>query len=215
MILNVPGPLLDLQSRFTSGDAMSRIGGARPPRGARRAAVLILLGGTSDFDVVLIEKHRELRSHAGQVAFPGGAIEPGDTDAIDAALREANEEVGLDADQVVILGALPTAHIVRSGYDVTSVVGWWPHPVELEPVDLDEVASVHRIPVGALLDPANRLSWVHPSGLVGPAFVVGDLFIWGFTAYLLDGLFELAGWTRAWDHDRRSEIPPRFLSERL
>jgi len=215
VIVNVPPRLLDLQARIVSRDAQSWVAGARAPRGARQAAVLILLGGSRDFDVVFIEKTHLLRSHAGQVAFPGGAVEEGDSDAIDAALREANEEVGLDPDQVVVLGALPTAHIVRSGFDVTSVVGWWPHPVDLGPVDLHEVAAVHRIPVATLLDPVNRLSWVHPSGLVGPAFVIDELFIWGFTAYLLDGLFELAGWTIPWDASRTSEIPPRFLSERL
>lgn len=216
MTVGVPESLQALQARFRTRDALAYIGGARPPQGARRAAVLILLcGPATGFEVVFIEKHQELRSHAGQVAFPGGAMEEADSDAVATALREAEEEVGLDPDQVVILGALPTAHIVRSGFDVTSVVGWWPHPHHLEPADLDEVAAVHRIPIATLLDPAVRLTWVHPSGLVGPAFVVGDLFIWGFTAYLLDGLFELAGWTLPWDTSRTSEIPPRFLSERL
>lgn len=216
MTVGVPESLRALQDRFRTRDALAYIGGARPPQGARRAAVLILLcGPATGFEVVFIEKQAELRSHAGQVAFPGGAMEDVDADAIAAALREANEEVGLDPATVVVLGALPTAHIVRSGFDVTSVVGWWPHPVDLDPVDLDEVAAVHRIPVATLLDPATRLTWVHPSGMAGPAFVVGDLFIWGFTAYLLDGLFELAGWTLPWDSTRTSEIPARFLSERL
>ena len=216
MTVGIPETLRRLQKRFRTADALTHIAGARPPRGARQAAVLILLcGPASGFEMVFIEKTRELRSHAGQVAFPGGALEQGDADAIEAALREANEEVGLDPEQVVVLGALPTAHIVRSGFDVTSVVGWWPHPSDLEPTDLQEVAAVHRIPVATLLDPATRLTWVHPSGLVGPAFVVDDLFIWGFTAYLLDGLFELAGWTIPWDSSRTSEIPSRFLSERL
>ncbi len=216
MTVGIPDSLLALRSRFRTRDALEHIAGARPPRGTRQAAVLILLcGPASDFEVVFIEKTRELRSHAGQVAFPGGALEESDADAIAAALREANEEVGLDPDQIVVLGALPTAHIVRSGFDVTSVVGWWPHPEDLVPVDLHEVAAVHRIAVANLLDPAARLTWVHPSGLVGPAFVIEDLFIWGFTAYLLDGLFELAGWTIPWDASRTSEIPSRFLSERL
>ena len=65
-----------------------------------------------------------------------------------------------------------------------------------------------------LLEPANRLTWTHPAGFTGPGFVVGDLFVWGFTAYLLDGLFDLAGWTVPWDATRVEEIPHRFARGR-
>ena len=178
--------------------------------------MLILLGpGAAGFDLVLIEKRADLRSHAGQIAFPGGAIESVDVDPVAAALREANEEVGVDPAAVTVLGVLPAAHIVRSGFDVTSIVGWWGDPVALAPVDLGEVAAVHQVPVATLLDPANRSTWVHPRGFSGPAFVLDDLFVWGFTAYLLDGMFDLLGWTLPWDTARTTEIPLRFLSERL
>jgi hypothetical protein len=83
------------------------------------------------------------------------------------------------------------------------------------PVDLGEIAAVHQVSVASLLDPANRGTWVHPGGFSGPVFLLGDLYIWGFTAYLLDGMFDLLGWTLPWDEARTSEIPPRFLSERL
>jgi 8-oxo-dGTP pyrophosphatase MutT (NUDIX family) len=216
MSVPVPVELRDAQDRFARPDALGFISGAREPQGMRRAAVLILLsqGGTG-FDLVLIEKRADLRSHAGQVAFPGGAIESVDVDPVAAALREAEEEVGVDPSTVEVLGVLPAAHIVRSGFDVTSVVGWWGSPVPLVPVDLREVAAVHSVPVGQLLDPANRTTWVHPRGFSGPAFLIGDLYVWGFTAYLLDGLFDLLGWTLPWDASRTSQIPPRFLSERL
>ncbi len=212
----VPAELESAQSRFARPDALEFIQGARAPRGTRRAAVLILLSAGADgYDLVLIEKRPDLRSHAGQVAFPGGGIESTDVDPVAAALREANEEVGVDPSTVTVLGVLPAAHIPRSGFDVTSVVGWWGNPGPLVPVDLGEIAAVHQVSVASLLDPANRGTWVHPSGFSGPVFLLGDLYIWGFTAYLLDGMFELLGWTLPWDDTRTSEIPPRFLSERL
>ncbi|MGB7964251.1 MAG: CoA pyrophosphatase [Propionicimonas sp.] len=213
---DVPIELRQAAERFARTDALGRIPGARTPRGTRAAAVLILLSqGEAGLEVVLVEKRPDLRHHAGQVAFPGGRIEPSDADPVAAALREGNEEVGIDPDSVEVLGVLPTAHIVRSGFDVTSAVGWWRRPRRLVPVDVGEIAAVHQVRVAALLDPANRLTWVHPSGLTGPTFLVDDLFVWGFTAYLLDGLFELLDWTLPWDQSRRSEIPPRFLSDRL
>lgn len=213
----VPEELRDAQRRFARPDALSFISGAREPRGTRRAAVLILLsrGGDDGYEVVLIEKRADLRSHAGQVAFPGGSIESIDVDPVAAALREADEEVGVSPDAVEVLGVLPAAHIPRSGFDVTSVVGWWGNPVPLAPVDLQEVAAVHQVRVAHLLDPANRSTWVLPGGFSGPAFAVGELYVWGFTAYLLDGMFDLLGWTLPWDASRTTEIPPRFFSERL
>lgn len=238
MNLQVPPELRDAQERFARPDALSFIAGARLPKGTRRAAVLILLSDplvapgprlvqhvdtqpasrvqpATDYDLVLIEKRADLRSHAGQVAFPGGSIESVDVDPVAAALREANEEVGVEPATVEVLGVLPAAHIPRSGFDVTSVVGWWSAPVRLAPVDVAEVAAVHQVPVARLLDPDNRSTWVHPGGFSGPAFVLDDLYVWGFTAYLLDGMFDLLGWTLPWDVSRTSAIPPRFLSERL
>ncbi|HSK32103.1 MAG TPA: CoA pyrophosphatase [Propionicimonas sp.] len=212
----VPAELLSAQQKFARPDALDFIRGARSPRGKRRAAVLILLGpGAEGYDLVLIEKRADLRSHAGQIAFPGGGIESIDVDPVAAALREAQEEVGVEPPAVTVLGVLPAAHIPRSGFDVTSVVGWWSDPVGLVPVDVGEVAAVHQVPVSRLLDPANRSTWVHHGGFSGPAFLLDDLYVWGFTAYLLDGLFDLLGWTMPWDAGRTSEIPPRFLSERL
>ena len=167
------------------------------------------------YELVFVEKRADLRSHAGQIAFPGGTMEPEETDPATAALREAQEEAGIDPSTVDVLGALPKAHISRSGFDVTSVVGWWSAPVPLQPVDLLEIQAVHQIPVPTLLDPANRLTWELPNGYSGPGFVVGDLFIWGFTAYLLDAMFDLVDWTLPWDATVTAPVPPRFFSERL
>lgn len=213
---DAPIELRQAAERFARPDALGRMQGAWTPRGTRAAAVLILLSqGERGYEVVLVEKRPDLRHHSGQVAFPGGRIESSDADPVAAALREGYEEVGIDPDSVEVLGVLPTAHIVRSGTDVTSAVGWWKHPRRLEPVDVGEIAAVHHVSVATLLDPENRVTWVHPSGLTGPTFLVDDLFIWGFTAYLLDGLFELLEWTLPWDQSRVREIPSRFRSDRL
>lgn len=212
----VPPSLRAAAAQFDRPDALSFIRGARTPKGKRRAAVLILLSGEPDaYEVVLVEKRPDLRSHAGQIGFPGGSFEASDLTPVAAALREAEEEVGIDPVTVEVLGSLPDAHIPRSGFDVTSVVGWWGEPVRLEVVDLAELTAVHQVPIARLLDPANRSTWVHPGGFRGPAFTLGDLYVWGFTAYLLDGLFDLLDWTQQWDADRLTQIPPRFLSERL
>ncbi|PFG17764.1 8-oxo-dGTP pyrophosphatase MutT (NUDIX family) [Propionicimonas paludicola] len=207
----VPDELLAARARLAEPGVLA-LAAARPPQGKRAAAVLILLSqGEHGYQLVLVEKRAELRNHAGQVAFPGGGIEPDDASPIAAALREAAEEVGV-SDDVEVLGVLPAAHIPRSGFDVTSVVAWWTNPQPLAVVDAEELSAVHVIAVDELLDPANRCTWVLPAGFEGPAFMIGELYIWGFTAYLLDELFELLGWTKPWPRDRHTEIPARFLA---
>ena len=169
----------------------------------RFSAVLMLFASASDDpadgDVLLIERAATLRSHAGQVAFPGGATDPGELSATATALREAEEEVGLRPDTVDVLLELPALFLPPSGFVVTPVLASWrePHPVGV--VDAEEVAAVVRVPIAELVDPANRFTVRHPSGFVGPGFAASGLFIWGFTAGLLDRLLRLAGWERPWD----------------
>lgn len=185
----------------------------------RRAAVLALLWSdaaepeVADLRVVAIEKTAHLRQHAGQVAFPGGRIERGES-PLDAALREASEEVGVEAAGVRVLGELPPASVMASGFDVHTIVGWWAEPVPLRPVDVGEVAAVHQIGIADLVNPANRATWVHPSGHSGPVFLIDDLFVWGLTGHLISGLLDVAGWTQPWDAGRRLEIPERFFRGR-
>jgi 8-oxo-dGTP pyrophosphatase MutT (NUDIX family) len=182
---------------------------APPAEGGRDSAVLVLFGeGPDGPDLLLIERAATLRSHAGQPAFPGGAVDPDDDGPVAAALREAQEEVGLDPSSVEVLGQLPALWIPPSGFVVHPVVGWWRDPHDVSAVDVAEVAAVARVPVAELVDPANRVTVTHPSGWVGPAFEVRDLLVWGFTAGLLDRLLAVAGFERPWDRGRRRELPP-------
>lgn len=186
----------------------------RPGVGARPAAVLALVGETADGpDVLFVERALTLRTHPGQVAFPGGAVDPGDADRTATALREAVEETGLDPSGVVPLGTLAPAHVAVSGFDVTTVVAWWRTPSPVSAADPFEVAAVHRVLVSRLTDPDLRVSVDHPSGYRGPGFMIDDLLIWGLTAHLLDGVLELAGWGRPWDDSRTTQIPARYLRD--
>ncbi|MCL2779962.1 MAG: CoA pyrophosphatase [Actinomycetia bacterium] len=157
--------------------------------------------------VVLIERAASLRQHAGQVAFPGGATDRADRDAVATALREAREEVGLDPASARIVATLPRCYISRSDYVVTPVLAWWSRPHRIGVVDPTEVARVAVAPLAELADPANRFLVRHRSGHVGPGFRAQGLFVWGFTAILVDRLLALGGWERDWDHDRRHDLP--------
>ena len=177
--------------------------------GLRQSAVLVLFGEQPDSgpDVLVLERAHTMRNHAGQPAFPGGAAEPGDADAAVTALREANEEVGLDPSSVEVVQTLPTLWIPVSGFLVTPVLAWWraPHPVG--PVDAAEVARVSRLPVRDLVDPVNRVRVRHPSGWIGPAFQIHDMLVWGFTAGVLSTLLELGGWAGPWPTGRVVDLP--------
>ena len=146
-------------------------------------------------------------------AFPGGASDPDDVDAIATALREAEEETGLDVSGVEIVGLLPDLWVPVSNFVVTPVLAWWREPSPVRAVDVAEVASVHRIAIADLVDPANRARVRHPSGYVGNGFAVHDLLIWGFTAGLLSGLLDLAGWSQPWDQERLLDLEPDALEE--
>ena len=180
-----------------------------PASGGRHSAVLVLFGeGPDGPDLLIIERASTLRSHAGQPAFPGGKVDPEDDGPVEAALREACEEVGLDPASVDVLGTLPDLWLPPSGFVVTPVVGWWRDPHEVRVVDTAEVAAVARVPLAELTDPANRLRVTHPSGWIGPAFEVRDLLVWGFTAGLTDRLLALGGWEQPWDGSRVQELDP-------
>lgn len=181
----------------------------RPPAsGGRRSAVLILFGdGPDGPDLLFIQRGEGLRRHAGQPAFPGGAIEDSDDGPVGAALREAAEETGLDPAGVDVVGTLPELFIDRSQFRVVPVLAWWREPSAVGPADIGEVAAVERIPLAALADPAHRVMYRHPSGRTGPAFHIGSMLIWGFTALLVDRLLALGGWERPWNPRDIRELP--------
>ena len=175
---------------------------------ARRSAVLILFGeGPRGPDVLLIEKSAHLRSHAGQPAFPGGGVDPGDDFPVGTALREAEEEAGIDPDGVRVLATLPELYLPPSDRLVVPVIGWWDDPRDVTVGDPHEVARVARVPLADLVNPANRFRIRHPSGFVGPAFGVADMVVWGFTAALLDAILEAAGLARPWNERDVRPLP--------
>jgi 8-oxo-dGTP pyrophosphatase MutT (NUDIX family) len=175
---------------------------------ARRSAVLILFGeGPRGPDVLLIEKSAHLRSHAGQPAFPGGGVDPGDDFPIGTALREAEEEAGIDPDGVRVLATLPELFLPPSNRLVVPVIGWWDDPRDVTVGDPHEVARVARVPLADLTDPANRYRLRHPAGFIGPAFCVADMEVWGFTAGLLDAILEASGLALPWDTSDVRPLP--------
>jgi 8-oxo-dGTP pyrophosphatase MutT (NUDIX family) len=198
-----------LASRVTNARTADFTRWPTPPTGGRRSAVLVLLGEQPQTgpDVLIVQRAATLRSHAGQPAFPGGAADPGDADAVATALREAAEEVGLDPTSTTIVALLPRLWIPVSGFVVTPVLSWWhaPHPVH--PASPREVAGVTRVPIAELADPANRVCVRHPSGYIGPGFEVRGMLIWGFTAGVLSALLDLGDWARPWDRSRLRELP--------
>lgn len=199
-------PLVIALEGVTSAD-LSRLSapdGATP----RASAVLVLFGdGEAGPDVLLIERAPDMRSHAGQPAFPGGALDEGDDGPVAAALREAQEETGLDPAGVTVMRVLPDIWLPPSGFAVTPVLGYWASPVPVRAQDPREVARAERVPVAALVDPANRVTVVHPSGYRGPGFLVADMLVWGFTGMLLDRLLSFAGWARPWPTHREVGVP--------
>ena len=180
----------------------------RPHARGRPAAVLILFGdGPAGPDLLLIERAADLRKHAGQPAFPGGSIDAEDGGPVQAALREAAEETGVDPAAVQVVGVMPELYIWRSDFRVTPVIGWWHSPGPVAPGDPAEIAAVLRVPVAELASAANRMMIRYPGGQGGYAFRASGLIVWGFTALLLDRVLALGGWEEPWDSSRLTSLP--------
>ena len=169
----------------------------------RPGAILILLGeGEDGPDVVITERSADLRAHAGQPSFPGGAIDATDSDAVSTALREAEEEIGISRVDLEVFGVLPKLWLPPSNFLVTPVMAWWHTPKFHSMPQSNEVSRVERIPLTQLVNPTNRLKVAHPNGFVSAAFDVAGMRIWGFTGNILDRLIALADLEQDWDQDR-------------
>lgn len=163
------------------------------PQAPTPAAVLVPIVDRGDhLTVLLTERASELRHHAGQISFPGGRIEAGDVSVVDAALREADEEIGLARERVDVVGLLPD-HLIVTGFRVTPVVGFVRPDYELR-LDRREVADAFEVPLSFLLDPVNhvrrrRLFEQHEVELTDLPW--GERNIWGATAGMLLTLYRV------------------------
>jgi 8-oxo-dGTP pyrophosphatase MutT (NUDIX family) len=158
-----------------------------------RAAVLIPLVLQADgLSVLLTQRTNHLRDHAGQISFPGGRMDDEDKDAIDTALRESEEEIGLHRDNVEIIGHLPD-YLTVSGYSVTPIIGLVKPQAEYV-LDAFEVADVFEVPLRFLMNPENHQVRVWESEQGSRRFYAmpyENRFIWGATAGMLRNLYHL------------------------
>ena len=165
------------------------------PREQTPAAVLIpLIDRGNELTVLLTHRASDLKHHPGQISFPGGRLEAGDDDAVAAALRETEEEIGLRREFVEVIGCLPD-HVVISGYRVTPVVGLVQPGFELV-LDPTEVSGTFEAPLRHLLDPATQARRMHRIGdqeLEVLDLPWGGHTIWGATAGMILTLRELLG----------------------
>ncbi len=159
------------------------------------AAVLLpIVEGVDQLSVLLTRRSDHLHDHAGQVSFPGGRVESSDDGAIDAALRESEEEIGLARDQVRVIGRLDT-YITRTGFEVSPIVGLVQPPLSLA-LDTFEVAEAFEVPLNFLLDPRNRKiesRFYQGKQRYFYAYHYGNFYIWGATAGMIKNLAEVLG----------------------
>lgn len=166
--------------------------GMRPGKSLTPAAVLVpLVNRAEGLTAMFTRRTGHLLHHPGQISFPGGHIDPGDETPEETALRETEEETGLDRRHVEIIGRL-NQYVTRTGFSITPVVALVEPPFELSP-DPDEVEEVFEVPLAFLLDPANHQR--HSREFEGRsrefyAMPYEGYFIWGATAGMLIDLYE-------------------------
>lgn len=174
-----------LETLMTADDLeRQKVNAGRP---LKAAAVLVLVVNHEDHPtIVLTQRTHHLADHAGQIAFPGGRCSEEDCTPERTALREAEEEIGVEGGRIEILGRLPEYH-TSTGFGVTPVVGWIEPPVSFRP-DPHEVEDVFEVPLEFLLDARNhRYESAFYKGQVRNywAMPYGRRFIWGATAGML------------------------------
>lgn len=178
-------------------------------RGQRDAAVLMLFSGPEPAqsapdgaDLLVTVRASTLRHHAGQAAFPGGAADPDDEGPVHTALREAHEETGVDLARLHPLVTMQRMFIAPSGFHVVPVLAYSPDPGPVAVVDEAETAVVARVPLRAFINPENRVM-VYPQQRgrrwAGPAFLLNEMLVWGFTGQVISAMLDVAGWAQPWD----------------
>ena len=204
----------DVLAMVTAANANAALTGA-----GRDAAVLVLFSGPEESpagtrvpeyaDLLLTVRASTLRHHAGQAAFPGGATDPGDAGPVHTAIREAQEETGIDATRLRPLATLEKMFIAPSGFHVVPVLAYSPDPGPVTVIDEAETAIVARVPVRAFVNPENRLMVYRrtfTSRFAGPAFLLNEMLVWGFTGQVISALLDCAGWAVPWDSDDIREL---------
>ena len=172
----------------------------------RESAVLMLFSElTNEPNLTFIKRAATLKHHPNQIAFPGGIIEATDQDAVAAALREAEEEIGLAPTSVLPIGQLPRISIEVTGFAVTPVISYWHDPHEVSVKQPSEVAEVFSVPIATMLQPTNQV-WAIKNKYKGPAFLIDDRLIWGFTGTLLTQLLSSAGLISEFVGQREIEV---------
>jgi 8-oxo-dGTP pyrophosphatase MutT (NUDIX family) len=176
--------------------------------GAKHAAVLIPIVAVPEPTLIFTVRTESVSSHKGQISFPGGSIDPEDADASAGALREAEEEIGLDRTKARLLGELDSFPTFVSGYVVTPFVGWLDEEPELTR-NPGEVAEILHVPVAELAEDIRNEAGFEYAGRTYPteAWVWNDRVIWGVTARIIRqflerlaeaGLTEPPGPTASW-----------------
>ncbi len=206
----VPAELLALVTAANAKAALTGTG--------RDAAVLVLFSGPADSpngglpddaDLLVTVRASTLRHHAGQAAFPGGAADPGDDGPIFTAMREATEETGIDTSRLTPLATLEKMFIPPSGFHVVPVLAYSPDPGPVSVIDESETAVVARVPVRAFINPENRLMVYRRENtrrLAGPAFLLNEMLVWGFTGQVISAMLDVAGWTLPWNTEDVREL---------
>jgi len=208
----------DAYKRRLPADVLAMVTASKAVAGnrGRDAAVLVLFSGPpaaesgsatpdslpDDADLLLTVRAASLRHHAGQAAFPGGASDPGDDGPVSTALREAREETGIDTSRLHPLVTMERTFIAPSGFHVVPVLAYSPDPGPVTVVDQAETAIVARVPVRAFINPANRLMVYRRTlsrRFAGPAFLLNQMLVWGFTGQVISAMLDVAGWAKPWD----------------